>query len=49
MLPASPGFVAAAAELAAEHGALLCFDEVQTGVGRTGRFFAFEQLGSGPT
>ena len=38
----------AAAELAAEHGALLCFDEVQTGVGRTGSFFAFEQLGVRP-
>jgi len=46
--PASPGFLAAAAELAAEHGSLLCFDEVQTGVGRTGSFFAFEQLGVRP-
>jgi acetylornithine/N-succinyldiaminopimelate aminotransferase len=45
---ASPGFLAAAAELAAEHGALLCFDEVQTGVGRTGTFFAFEQTGVRP-
>jgi acetylornithine/succinyldiaminopimelate/putrescine aminotransferase len=41
--PAESEFLAAAAELAAEHGALLCFDEVQTGVGRTGSFFAFEQ------
>ena len=48
MLPATPGFLGAAAELAAEHGALLCFDEVQTGVGRTGSFFAFEQLGVRP-
>jgi predicted acetylornithine/succinylornithine family transaminase len=48
VLPATPGFAAAAAELAAEHGALLCFDEVQTGVGRTGSFFAFEQLGVRP-
>jgi len=48
VLPATPGFVAAAAELAAEHGALLCLDEVQTGVGRTGSFFAFEQLGVRP-
>jgi predicted acetylornithine/succinylornithine family transaminase len=46
--PATPGFLATAAELAAEHGALLCFDEVQTGVGRTGTFFAFEQLGVRP-
>jgi len=48
VLPATPAFVAAAAELAADHGALLCFDEVQTGVGRTGSFFAFEQLGVRP-
>ncbi|HKP18075.1 MAG TPA: acetylornithine/succinylornithine family transaminase [Gaiellaceae bacterium] len=46
--PATPGFLAAAADLAAEHGALLAFDEVQTGVGRTGTFFAFEQLGVRP-
>jgi acetylornithine/N-succinyldiaminopimelate aminotransferase len=46
--PASPGFLAAAAELAGEHGALLCLDEVQTGVGRTGTFFAYEQLGVRP-
>jgi acetylornithine/N-succinyldiaminopimelate aminotransferase len=46
--PASPAFLAAAADLAAELGALLCLDEVQTGVGRTGTFFAFEQLGVRP-
>jgi acetylornithine/N-succinyldiaminopimelate aminotransferase len=46
--PASPGFLAVAAGLAAEHGALLCFDEVQTGIGRTGTFFAFEQSGVRP-
>jgi predicted acetylornithine/succinylornithine family transaminase len=46
--PASPAFVNAAAELATEVGALLCFDEVQTGVGRTGTFFSFEQLGVRP-
>ncbi len=42
--PLEPGFAAAASELATEIGALLCFDEIQTGVGRTGSFFAFEQL-----
>jgi acetylornithine/N-succinyldiaminopimelate aminotransferase len=42
---ASAEFVALARELANEHGALLVLDEVQTGVGRTGTFFAFEQLG----
>lgn len=42
--PATAEFVQAAAGLAEELGALLCLDEVQTGVGRTGTFFAFEQL-----
>jgi predicted acetylornithine/succinylornithine family transaminase len=41
--PAEPEFLAAAAALATGHGALLCVDEVQTGVGRTGTFFAFER------
>jgi acetylornithine/N-succinyldiaminopimelate aminotransferase len=44
----SPEFIAAARELADEHGALLVLDEVQTGIGRTGTFFAFEQLGVKP-
>jgi len=37
-------FVAAARRLADEVGAVLLFDEVQTGVGRTGSFFAHERL-----
>jgi len=44
VLPLKAEFVAAAAELPG----LLCLDEVQTGVGRTGTFFAFEQLGIRP-
>lgn len=46
---ATPEFLAAAAALAAETGALLALDEIQTGVGRTGSFFAFEQLGVRPS
>jgi ornithine--oxo-acid transaminase len=37
-----PGFLAAASSLLHEHGALLICDEVQTGLGRTGRFFAYQ-------
>jgi acetylornithine/N-succinyldiaminopimelate aminotransferase len=48
VIPLESAFVAAAAALADELGALLAFDEVQTGVGRTGTFFAFEQLGVKP-
>jgi acetylornithine/N-succinyldiaminopimelate aminotransferase len=45
VLPAPPGFLAALREIADEAGALLLADEVQTGVGRTGRFLGFEQDG----
>jgi acetylornithine aminotransferase len=48
VVPLDPAFVAAASTLADELGALLAFDEVQTGVGRTGTFFAFERLGTKP-
>jgi acetylornithine/N-succinyldiaminopimelate aminotransferase len=40
--PARPEFLARARTLADERGALLVFDEVQTGVGRTGEFFAWQ-------
>ena len=46
--PAGAEFLAAARTLADEHGALLVFDEIQCGVGRTGSFFAWEQLGVRP-
>jgi len=38
--PAAPGYLAAARRLCDERGALLMFDEVQTGMGRTGTFLA---------
>ena len=40
--------LAEARGLADEHGALLIFDEVQTGVGRSGSFFAWQELGVKP-
>ena len=46
--PATPEFLQAARLLADELGALLVFDEVQTGLGRTGTFFCFEQAGVRP-
>jgi predicted acetylornithine/succinylornithine family transaminase len=45
---ATTDFLATARALADEHGALLILDEIQTGVGRTGSFFAWEQLGMKP-
>src|SRR5262252_8280313 len=35
-------------ELCDQHGLLLVFDEVQTGVGRTGSFFAYQRCGVTP-
>ena len=46
--PLDVAFVAGARELADETGAVLLFDEVQCGVGRTGTFFAWEGLGVRP-
>jgi acetylornithine/succinyldiaminopimelate/putrescine aminotransferase len=37
-----PGFLAAAAKLLHDHGAVLICDEIQTGLGRTGRFLAYQ-------
>jgi acetylornithine/succinyldiaminopimelate/putrescine aminotransferase len=39
---APPGYLKSAQELLHEHDALLIVDEVQTGIGRTGDFFAYE-------
>ncbi len=46
--PAGVDFLVGLRELAWEHGALLIFDEVQCGVGRTGTFWAHEQMGALP-
>ena len=45
---ATPAYLAAARAAADRHAALLVFDEVQTGIGRTGRMFAFEHAGVVP-
>ncbi|MGV0792138.1 acetylornithine transaminase [Mycolicibacterium sp. XJ1819] len=42
------GYLAAAREITAKHGALLVLDEVQTGMGRTGAFFAHQHDGITP-
>lgn len=45
--PLPPGYLAHARRLADEVGALLVVDEVQTGVGRTGHWFAFQDPAMG--
>ncbi|HEU5332866.1 MAG TPA: acetylornithine transaminase [Actinocrinis sp.] len=42
VLPAPPGYLTSAREITARHGALLILDEVQTGIGRTGAWFAYQ-------
>jgi acetylornithine/N-succinyldiaminopimelate aminotransferase len=42
------GYLAAARDVTARHGALLVLDEVQTGMGRTGTFFAHQHDGIAP-
>ncbi|MBX7131392.1 MAG: acetylornithine transaminase, partial [Fimbriimonadaceae bacterium] len=46
--PLTTEFLQEARKLASEHGALLILDEVQTGIGRTGTWFAFHQHGIMP-
>jgi succinylornithine aminotransferase len=48
VIPADPAFVARARELCDRHEALLVFDEVQTGVGRTGSLYAYMDYGIEP-
>jgi acetylornithine aminotransferase len=42
------GYLRAAREITARHGALLIVDEIQTGAGRTGAWFAFQRAGITP-
>ncbi len=42
------GYLKAARELTERHGALLIIDEIQTGAGRTGAWFAFQHTGITP-
>ena len=44
----SPGFLTAVRRLCDERGALLMLDEIQTGLGRTGRWFGFQHEGIAP-
>ncbi len=48
VIEASPAYLRLARELTTAHGALLVLDEVQTGIGRTGSWFAFQQAGVVP-
>src|ERR1700676_2780468 len=46
--PATDAFWNRARALATQHGALLIADEIQCGLGRTGRYFAYKKLSSRP-
>ncbi len=47
-MPASNAFLQGLRELCDRHNALLIFDEVQTGVGRTGELYAYMHYGVTP-
>ncbi|MGF2716103.1 acetylornithine transaminase [Bacillus cereus] len=45
---ADPSFLKKIEKLCNEYNALFIIDEIQTGIGRTGTLFAYEQMGIGP-
>ena len=48
VIPGDPAFLKTLRELCDQTGAVLIFDEVQSGIGRTGTLFAYEQTGVTP-
>jgi len=48
VVPLPDGYLEAARRITREHGALLILDEIQTGAGRTGEWFAFQAAGIEP-
>jgi len=48
IIPATREFLQTARELCSQHGALLIFDEIQCGMGRSGPLFAFQHFGVRP-
>jgi acetylornithine/N-succinyldiaminopimelate aminotransferase len=48
VVPAPDGFLGGVRELCDDHGCLMILDEVQTGMGRTGKWFAFQHAGITP-
>jgi predicted acetylornithine/succinylornithine family transaminase len=48
VVPAPPGYLKQVEQLCRERGVLLIIDEVQTGMGRTGKWFGFQHHGIAP-
>ena len=48
VIPGNPDYLKALREFCEQTGALLIFDEVQSGVGRTGTLYAYQQMGVQP-
>ena len=48
VIPLPDGYLEAARHVTQRHGALLIIDEIQTGAGRTGEWFAFQHAGIAP-